>query len=246
MHSHSDFIVFADESGDHNLANVSPDYPVFVLSFCIFRKEDYIQTVCPLIQRFKLRWWSHDAMVLHGALIRRQHRPFVFLKSVEKRERFMSDLTDTLARCPFTLISGVIHKLRLREQYVEPENPYSLALKYCLERTYGFLRDCGQHELETPFLVECRGKREDAELELVFRRLCDGASGWGRMPGFSIEFFDKKANLPGLQIADLVSGPIGQHVVRPERVNRAFEMIQQKFCRSPEEDTSGAGMKVFP
>jgi Protein of unknown function (DUF3800) len=140
----------------------------------------------------------------------------------------------------------VIHKLRLREQYVQPENPYSLALKYCLERTYEFLRDCGQHQLETPFLFECRGRREDSELELVFRRLCDGESRWGRMPGFSIEFFDKKANLPGLQIADLVSMPIGQHVVRPERRNRAFEMIQQKFCGLPDDDASAWGMKVFP
>jgi hypothetical protein len=242
---HSDFIVFADESGDHSLTNVS-DYPVFVLSFCIFRRTDYIDTVCPLIRRFKCRWWLHDAIVLHAALIRRQVPPFAFLQSVEKRERFMVDLTETLSRCPFTLISGVIHKTRLRELYVQPENPYSLALKYCLEGTSEFLRDCGQHELETPFLFERRGKREDVDLELEFRRLCDGANYRGRMPRFSIEFFDKKANLTGLQIADLVSMPIGQHVVRPESRNRAFEMIQQKFCRLPEDDRPGWGMKVFP
>lgn len=112
---HSDFIVFADESGDHSLANVSRDYPVFVLSFCIFRKTDYIETVCPLIQRFKLRWWAHDGMVLHAAQIRRHGPPFVFLQSMEKRARFMADLTDTLARCPFMLIAGVIRKRHLRE-----------------------------------------------------------------------------------------------------------------------------------
>ncbi len=246
MHQHSDFIVFADESGDHSLTNVSPHYPIFVLSFCIFRKTDYIETVCPLIQRFKLRWWSHDAVVLHGSQIRRQERPFVFLKSMEKRERFMADLTDTLLRCPFLLISGVIHKTRLREQYVQPENPYSLALKYCLERTYEFLTDCGQQELETAFLVECRGKKEDAELELVFRRLCDGGSCWGRMPAFSIEFVDKRANLPGLQIADLVGMPIGQHIVRPESPNRAFEMIRQKFRRVPDDGVPGWGLRIFP
>jgi uncharacterized protein DUF3800 len=246
MRSQSDYIVFADESGDHSLTMVNPDYPVFVLSLCIFRKQDYIETVCPLIQRFKLRWWPHDAMVLHGAQIRRQRWPFIFLNIAEKREQFMVDLTETLASCPFTLISGVIRKLSLRERYVQPENPYSLALKYCLERTYEFLRGFGQHELETPFLFECRGKREDAELELVLRRLCGGESCWGKMPGFSVEFFDKKANLPGLQIADLVSLPIGQHVVRPERKNRAFEMIRQKFCRSPDDDASTWGVKVFP
>jgi hypothetical protein len=66
------------------------------------------------------------------------------------------------------------------------------------------------------------------------------------MPGFSIEFFDKKSNLTGLQIADLVSMPIGQRVVRPRRRNRAFEMIQQKFRRLPDDGALDWGMKVFP
>jgi hypothetical protein len=246
MHLQSDFIVFADESGDHSLVNVNADYPVFVLSFCIFRKTDYVETVCPLIQRLKLRWWSHDAVVLHSSQIRRQERPFLFLKSVEKRDQFMADLASTLTHCPFTLIAGVIHKVRLKERYIRPANPYSIALKFCLERTYALLRRYGQQDLETPFLVECRGKREDSELELEFRRLCDGASSWGRMSGFSIEFVDKKANLAGLQIADLVSTPIGQHVIRPESQNRAFATIQQKFRRSSKGEAWGWGFKVFP
>ncbi len=168
---HSDFIVFADESGDHSLAKINPDYPVFVLSFCIFRKTDYVESVCPLLQRFKLRWWAHDGVVLHSMRIKRQEFPFVFLKTLGKRERFMADLTDTLARCPFTIIAAVIDKVRLRNQYLQPENPYSLALKFCLERVHHFFRDRGQVFRETAFLFECRGKREDAELARIFRRL---------------------------------------------------------------------------
>jgi hypothetical protein len=37
---HSDFIIYVDESGDHSLESIDPDYPVFVLSFCIFRKSE--------------------------------------------------------------------------------------------------------------------------------------------------------------------------------------------------------------
>lgn len=243
---HSDFIVFADESGDHGLAKINPVYPVFVLSFCIFAKTDYVETVCPLLQRFKLRWWPHDGVVLHSLRIRRKELPFIFLKSLDKRERFMADLTETLSSCPFTLIAAVIDKVRLRERDRQPENPYSLALRSCLERAHDFLRHRGQLRRETSFLFECRGKREDAELELVFRRLCDGEGGRRRMPKFSIEFFDKKANLLGLQIADLVSTPIGQHVSRPEVRNRAFETIQQKFWTPSAGDAMGWGLQVFP
>jgi hypothetical protein len=184
MQQHSDFIVFADESGDHSLTNVSREYPVFVLSFCIFRKTDYIENVYPLLQRFKLRWWEHEAVVLHSMRIRRQERPFVFLKSIEKRERFMADLADTLSRCPFTLIAGVIDKVRLRQQYVQPENPYSIALRFCLERAHEFLLERDQAHLKTGFLFECRGKKEDAELAVVFRQLCERLSCRGQMRSF--------------------------------------------------------------
>lgn len=95
-------------------------------------------------------------------------------------------------------------------------------------------------------LVECRGKREDTELQLALQRLCDGASSWGKMSGLSIEFFDKKANLPGLQIADLVSTPIGRHVFRPESRNRAFEMIRRKFRQAPEGAGPRWDLRVFP
>jgi uncharacterized protein DUF3800 len=57
MGSPSDYIVFADESGDHGLTVIDPQYPVFVLSCCVFDKTQYVENVCPELQRFKLRWW---------------------------------------------------------------------------------------------------------------------------------------------------------------------------------------------
>ena len=80
----------------------------------------------------------------------------------------------------------------------------------------------------------------------MFRRVCDGNNRWGKLPTFSVEFVDKKANLPGLQIADLVSTPIGRHVHRPDQENRAFEMIEKKFRRSKGGKVTGWGFKVFP
>lgn len=92
----SSFIVFADESGDHGLARINSNYPIFVLSCCIFRKDEYIDRVCPALQRFKLRWWPHDAVVLHSAQIKGREPPFGILQEKGRRERFMSDLTRTL------------------------------------------------------------------------------------------------------------------------------------------------------
>ena len=98
-----------------------------------------------------------------------------------------------------------------------------------MKALHDFLAEKGQGQLETHVVVECRGKKEDAELELEFRRICDGDnSGSSRLP-FSIVFADKKTNLSGLQLADLVARPVGLNYIRPEQANQAFELLKAKF-----------------
>jgi hypothetical protein len=41
----SDYIIFADESGDHGMTSINPENPVFVLAFCIFKKSEYCAIV---------------------------------------------------------------------------------------------------------------------------------------------------------------------------------------------------------
>jgi hypothetical protein len=56
----------------------------------------------------------------------------------------------------------------LAHQYQTPDNPYHIALKFCLKRLYFFLQEKEQHYLCTHVVVERRGKKEDKELELEF------------------------------------------------------------------------------
>ncbi|MFT5226556.1 MAG: hypothetical protein ACI8XX_002318 [Polaribacter sp.] len=51
----SDYIVYVDESGDHGLKTIDPNYPVFVLVFCIFHKSHFIEKIVPAIQGFKFK-----------------------------------------------------------------------------------------------------------------------------------------------------------------------------------------------
>lgn len=54
MDEFSDYIIFADESGDHGLTSINPENPIFVLAFCIFRKEEYISVVKQAISQLKM------------------------------------------------------------------------------------------------------------------------------------------------------------------------------------------------
>ncbi len=79
--TYSDYVNYVDESGDQSLVSIDRDYPVFVLEFCIFRKDHYANVVAPRVQEFKLAHFGHDIVVLHEHEIRKQAPPFAFLKT---------------------------------------------------------------------------------------------------------------------------------------------------------------------
>jgi hypothetical protein len=106
----SDYIVYVDESGDHGLATINPEYPVFVLAFCIFAKRHYAEVVCPTIQRFKFEHFGHDMVVLHEHEIRKAMGPFSVLLDPHRRESFMVGLNQIVIQSQFTLIACVIDK----------------------------------------------------------------------------------------------------------------------------------------
>ena len=244
--TYSDYVIFVDESGDHGLASIDRDYPLFVLDFCIFRKDHYATAVLPKIGAFKFAYFGHDIIVLHEHDIRKQKPPFLFLKNRQKRDAFMEGLDQLIAEVDFTVVATVIDKQRHARTYVNPENPYELALRFCMERAYDFLRERAQHEHTTHIVVEQRGRREDNEIELAFRRIRDGSNYRGALPSFELVFADKKINSAGLQLADLTARPIGRHVIDPTQSNRAWDIIEPKVHRDSEGRIDGWGLKVLP
>ncbi|HEY5610214.1 MAG TPA: DUF3800 domain-containing protein, partial [Thermoanaerobaculia bacterium] len=141
--------------------------------------------------------------------------------------------------------ASAIRKDHLVDRYKYPNNPYEIALGFGLERVARWLSRKGQTG-PTTVIVECRGKREDDELELEFRRVCAGANYRGEKFTLEPRFVAKAANVPGLQVADLIARPIGRHILDPRQPNRAFEVIERKLDRSPSGAISGWGLKVFP
>ena len=120
-----------------------------------------------------------------------------------------------------------------------------------METLHEFLSEKGEEAKKTHVIVECRGAKEDKELELEFRRVCDGNNRLGIELPFEVLFADKKVMSSGLQLADLVARPIGIKTLRPEQPNRSFSVLEKKFyCDGGRENVGkgfeGVGMKVFP
>ena len=244
--SFSDYIVYVDESGDHGLKTIDPNYPIFVLAFCIFKKTDYSKRIVPALQNFKFRHFGHDQVILHETDIRRDRGDFSCLKTKEMKNNFLSELTRIIEDSVFTLVATVIKKEEHRNRYHDPSNPYHIALGYGLERVFNFLHSQHASHSITHIVVEKRGKLEDDELELEFRRICSGGNFHRKPYPFELIFADKKSNSSGLQFADLIARPVGLNILKPEQENRAFEVLRSKFYSNTNSVINGWGLKCFP
>jgi len=245
MEGFSDYIVFADESGSPVLENPDPTFPVFVLNCILVAKQTYATSIVPALQQLKFEAVGHDQLVLHERDIRRQQNGFAFLQvDPAHREAFIERINAIVAEADITVIGAVIDKVRLARKYANPWSPYEIGLHFCMETLLGRLVALGQTGSLIHVVFESRGKKEDLELELHFRRIASNQANWGyKQPDFTQLrweplFVDKKSNSSGLQLADLMARPMGLKVLRPLQPNRAFDVLRPKLQHG--------GMKSFP
>jgi len=244
------FIVYVDESGDHSLEKIDENYPVFVLAFCVFYQGNYVDNVVSALERLKFEKFGHDIVILHERDIRKETGPFKF-RFKEQKEEFIEQLTSIIDESRFILIAAVIDKRTLEPLGEVSPNPYHLALRACLDALHALMKEKNQQEVDTYVVFERRGPKEDRELELEFRRICDGANDTAERLPYQIILADKRVNSAGLQLADLVARPIGINYLRPAKRNRAFETLRPKFfCRDGRKGVGknfeGWGLKIFP
>jgi hypothetical protein len=112
-------------------------------------------------------------------------------------------------------------------------------------------RNCGlsarkRNRQTAPFSIIVERRREDDELELAFRRVCDGSNALHQPLPFELVMIPKSSNSPGLQLTDLMIPPVGIQNLRLGQANRAYEVIQTKFRRSPTGTIDGWGLRLLP
>ncbi|MDP1027294.1 hypothetical protein Q5H91_08725 [Sphingomonas sp. KR1UV-12] len=154
----------------------------------------------------------------------------------------MADLNAIVAGARFHAYCAVIDKVRHKARYADPWNPYEIAMHFCMEKLSDRLVADGQCERLTHVLFEARGREEDRQLELEFRRVASNDKRWGwrsvdfgRTPLEPL-FVSKAANLAGHQLSDLIARPLALRAIRPDQPNRAHDVIADRIC----------AFKIFP
>lgn len=173
---YSNWVVYVDESGNYNTDSYTNEFPVFVLAFCIFHKDNYVKNVVGELEKFKFEYFGHDLVVLHEREIRKEIGAFQFPNKTYKNN-FIGALHTILDAANFITISCSINKKKLAEHNLDiGDNLYHVALRFCLESLFDFVTEKRQTDCITHIIFEARGKRKDRDLELEFRRICHGSN----------------------------------------------------------------------
>ena len=214
------YVVYIDESGDSSVRHVDQDYPIFVLVFCIFNVDTYVESTVPRFQKLKFNHFGHDAVVLHENEIRRQEGDFIWLNDSALRTSFLGDLSDAISTSDFRVLPVIIDKTKSGVTDV-----FAKAVDAGLERLRATLAANFEDDSEVWLVFESRGVAEDRALLRDF----DLLHRHRRPLRLQIKFAPKAISSTGLQIADLIARPIGLDYLRPGQPNRSFELIKDKL-----------------
>lgn len=243
----TEYYMFIDESGDHGLSNIDPDFPGFLLCGVLMSSDDY-NIIKDDLNAIKRKYWGNKEVIFHSTDIRKCRKEFQILFDMDLKANFYADLNKAVTKNNYTIIASAIDKEKFIKTYGKLSNDiYELSLSFIVERAIFFLDDIpGIKKLIIG--IERRGKKEDKLLNEHFQKIKARGTSYVSSQrlkdlGLQIHFREKKENINGLQLSDLVAYPIITHVMNPQRANPAYDLISPFIYQ---KNGKLYGLKKFP
>ncbi len=241
-------ILFLDESGDHNLSTIDPQYPLFVLGGIIIDQAYAEYEMVTLINEFKVRMFGRDDIILHTADITRNRNGFEQMKDAAFRVHFYQELNTLMRQLQYSVVACAIRKQDHLTRYgVAALDPYLLSLDILVER---FCLEIGKVTEGGMIVAEKRDPTLDHELEIAWlnlkvqgTRFMQAKAIEERIAGLTLR--SKVANIAGLQLADLVVTPIGRAILG-KTIKEDYEIVRSKFRQGRNGVVDGYGLVVLP
>lgn len=241
--------MYLDESGDHNLKNIDPRYPVFVLGGVIVDRT-YARTVIDdRLRELKRHFFGREDIVLHTAEITRWKNDFAFMKHDEElKHRFIAALTTMMDDLDYQVVACVIDKSAYVARYGDSDDIYRYSLSLLVER---FCYEIGNVPDGGMIYAETRRPDLDHGLNVTWEQIRRHGlrfAGHAKLDTRIIDLAlkDKRLNVAGLQLADLVVSPIGRKMLgKPSQGD--WEVVERKFRRRQGSDSYlGSGLICLP
>ncbi|HEY2545328.1 MAG TPA: DUF3800 domain-containing protein [Candidatus Acidoferrum sp.] len=242
-----------DESGDHSLTKIDPQYPVFVLCGVIIDENYHNGAATHALNHFKDQLFGRREIILHTVDFTRNQAGYEAMATHDFRLRFFGELHALIGTLDFKIVACVIRKQEhLRKYGLYAVDPYMLSLSILIER---FIFECGS--AGGSVIAEGRDVTLNNALELAFLDLKIRGTHYvspmkvqKRIHGFSIR--DKHENITGLQLADVCATPIGRHAIGrstyPKYSNQGdfYHAVERKLRCDSQGATEGMGLVVLP
>lgn len=245
------YYLFIDECGDHNLTKFDPGFPVFTLCGILVSRQN-LKSLNKAFEELKTDVFGNSDVVIHSVDIRKWRGAFSLLEDEGLRAKFFNGIEAILGgRDNYVIVSCTILKEQLNKFCIrgEEDDVYGLSLSYLIERSIFCVDNIETEGVpEITVVVERRGRKEDKKLLDYYNGLRNRGTKWvdaerlrSRITDFG--FRNKKDNVIGLQVADLIAYPVTIHLLYPDRPNRSYEVVKHNVFQ---DKGVLLGQKVIP
>jgi len=237
--------LFIDESGDHTYKLLDdPSHRYLALLGAWFQQDPHYIDFTDDLEKFKRDIFGPrpEPIILHRSEIINRKGPFGILCNKNVRVRFDTGLLEIINRARFKMVCVIIDKQKHLDQYASPFHPYHYSLAAMLDRYSGWLN---YKNAIGDVMAESRGKEEDLQLKQAYQRVYQsGTLMFGHahhqqaLTSKDIKIQPKKANIAGLQLADMLAYPVKQACLIEESLiadpgdvfgKRVIEVVDGKF-----------------
>jgi hypothetical protein len=217
-----EYRLYLDESGDHTCCHqedIGKRY--LTLAGVCFERGSAYEAFRNDLEEFKRRHLAYDPddpPILHREDIVQRRYAFWVLRDQARREAFDRELLDLVRATPFRLIVVVLDKFEhLQKKYRSLRHPYHYCLQGMLERYCGWLSYVGRRG---DVMAEARGGTEDRTLAEAYARTYERGKHFLRrdtaratLTSKQLKLKPKRANIAGLQLADVLAHPLTRDVL---------------------------------
>jgi hypothetical protein len=258
--------MYIDEVGHDDLDHVEDlRYRYLSLSGVIMEKDYARDHATPTLNILKSEIFKNDPeedpIWLHRKDIMNLKGPFGVLSNDALRIEFDDRLIAYLTATEFKVVTAVIDKLEMMNQaHWENRHPYHYLMEILVEKFTKWLR---RYHTTGDIMPEKRRGSKDPALQAAFdsirvrgTRFESPENICGRIPSSKLKFREKKDNITGLQICDLLAHASHTYIRREQQhqvttgpfSERVIPILTgSKYDRSPWLGTiKGYGTKYLP
>ena len=246
-------LLYLDESGNHDLrpTKINPRYPVFAFGGVVVDRAYERTVIASQMRDFKIKYLGDDSIIFHTVDMHRAQNGFEPLTDRAFRLAFYRALNELIDSWDFKIIACAIKLHDHIAQYGQNAlDPYMYSLNVVVER---FCKELNNTTDSGFICAEMRNPGLDRNLRAAWDNIRREGTAFASAAEIEekivhLTLKNKKPNIAGMQLADLIATPVGRGVLRlptkDDEVSR--RVVKRKSRRGILGQHRGYGLVVLP